>query len=555
MKKTILLTVLTLLSVFTFVQAKNIFIRMASNTTDWSNVTVDANNVILDYTQGTSFNTFVNDTVEIGDIAWVAKGTYTVLGQITMKTGCSLIGGFNGTETSLSQRSKNDLDGNGMIEPWEFVNSTNIVGGGTTNRALQIPKNTIAQVDGLLVRNITASTSMDIIKLDSLISSSTIKNMTVQNCTIAGNDTINRKGAIYAMGGTIENCLVQFNTSQNTLATNPTSPPKGTTIGAGLNLYGPNTKAIGCMVRGNKVVNAVTANSKAGGVNLDKGAQLINSVVYNNQSDKVAAGVYVSSGCNVVNCTIVKNKATGNGGGCYSTGGGGIIHNTISWGNTQGTNSAASDFYYNGTGLPFITDYVGYGVKTIYTNVTTDLYPTFANTKLLTSTLTASNTDDNLLATPALYAPRFLRPTTFVGCPVSQADTLAVLHANFNLTAGSPCLDYASSGFLSGINTDIMGNYRVAGLAADLGAYEYGSTLNGLSGIKNNLYTIYSNANQIIVKYLSGASEISVFGLSGIKYFQFVTSENSVSIPLTQKGIYLVRVKSGNSTETQKVIY
>src|SRR5690348_1263139 len=38
-----------------------------------------------------------------GDQIWVASGIYTQL--VTMKAGVALYGGFNGTETSLSQRN------------------------------------------------------------------------------------------------------------------------------------------------------------------------------------------------------------------------------------------------------------------------------------------------------------------------------------------------------------------------------------------------------------------------------------------------------------------
>ncbi|MEI6752138.1 MAG: hypothetical protein WCK78_03125 [Paludibacter sp.] len=75
------------------------------------------------------------------DSIWVKSGTYFVdrgttttgtppvttanRAAILINSGVKQIfGGFAGTETMLNQRLRSDLDGNGIIEPWEFSNQT-----------------------------------------------------------------------------------------------------------------------------------------------------------------------------------------------------------------------------------------------------------------------------------------------------------------------------------------------------------------------------------------------------------------------------------------------
>ena len=81
------------------------------------------------------------DKASPGDEVWVAKGTYiasssniddTYYGpwnsRFDLKLGVSLFGGFKGTENNLQQREKEDRNGNGIIEPWEFVHETILSG-------------------------------------------------------------------------------------------------------------------------------------------------------------------------------------------------------------------------------------------------------------------------------------------------------------------------------------------------------------------------------------------------------------------------------------------
>ncbi|MFA6723882.1 MAG: hypothetical protein WCS95_04345, partial [Lentisphaeria bacterium] len=70
-----------------------------------------------------------------GDQVWVAGGSYQPAEQaerpgtlnplansFVLKDGVCLYGGFQGDESRLEDRSRADLDGNGLVEAWEVVN-------------------------------------------------------------------------------------------------------------------------------------------------------------------------------------------------------------------------------------------------------------------------------------------------------------------------------------------------------------------------------------------------------------------------------------------------
>ena len=64
------------------------------------------------WTQAFLTTTKAMDEVTSGDAVWVAKGEYKEGATITVREGVTLYGGFDGTETKLSQR---DVDNNQVI--------------------------------------------------------------------------------------------------------------------------------------------------------------------------------------------------------------------------------------------------------------------------------------------------------------------------------------------------------------------------------------------------------------------------------------------------------
>ena len=137
MKKITYLSLMMLMFLSTSVNAlTRVYVKLVSDTQAWSTVTVDANNIVKTIGAGGDYPDFTsidfNSTglnLQTGDEVWVAKGSYPFSKQLpAIANGISIYGGFAGAETTTLQRAKSDLDGNGMLEPWEFTNTTKFVG-------------------------------------------------------------------------------------------------------------------------------------------------------------------------------------------------------------------------------------------------------------------------------------------------------------------------------------------------------------------------------------------------------------------------------------------
>jgi hypothetical protein len=428
---------------------------MATNASDWSNITADDTHVIVDYTAGTDLAALINAYVAT-DIIWVAKGTYTISTTISLKANQSLFGGFAGTESSLADRAISDLDGNGLVEPWEFTNATEITSSTPVVNSFLFGTNAI--IDGITVRDIhnTSSTTgaTTVMYIYSGVSGCILRNLTMKNCYVSSSTA--SPYIINASNGTLQNCLIQNNSIE------VTTGGTGTSFGGGLFLSSASTKAIGCVIRGNKSINVTATKAKGGGVFMQTGAKLINCVVYNNESQYYGGGVFCNDvNSEVINCTIAKNKAGGGSGGGVYMNGGGIVYNTIVWGNIYNS-TTANDIYSSASSATVNNLAYGIGSGTFTASP--------LNVKILTSGASADNTTDG----SGTLAPKFINPTTAVGAPTDGTTTTAMTQANFKLGATSPGLDYSSNNQLNtlSITTDLMGSSRFMNTTADLGAYE-----------------------------------------------------------------------------------
>jgi hypothetical protein len=121
------------------------------------------------------------------------------------------------------------------------------------------------------------------------------------------------------------------------------------------------------------------------------------------------------------------------------------------------------------------------------------------------------------------------------------------------LQEGSPAIDVGSDC----PQTDQRGATRVG--ACDIGAYEYGGSLNIAEMIKKTpLLEIYpnpSNGNFFIELHDKQPAKIQIFSVDGMLIYS-KTSENDSIIPfeLTQKGLFLVKVISNNQVKSNMII-
>jgi hypothetical protein len=176
-----------------------------------------------------------------GDSILVKAGTYS-FSQATAGSSClattaekNYFGGFAGNDSETpSNRAVSDLDGNGIVESWEFSNATTLSFNATNNAyGLYINSNTAKRIfDGFTITGTLnvgqLSNSMggnNMVKINNFTS---FQNNTLTGCTLnaaPNTATANMgytKGALIFMGqpttttggsNTVNNCLIENNTS------------------------------------------------------------------------------------------------------------------------------------------------------------------------------------------------------------------------------------------------------------------------------------------------------------------------------------------------------
>ncbi|MGH7969463.1 MAG: choice-of-anchor Q domain-containing protein, partial [Limisphaerales bacterium] len=199
-----------------------------------------------------------------------------------------------------------------------------------------------------------------------------------------------------------------------------------------------------CVIANNSVSATDTwaytaASANGGGLNIGNGTTVRNTLINGNTAKATAgftsgAGVW-TSGSTLENCTIAYNRATTQNGNLGAGGG-------VTWGyNDQCFNNiiwfnSADNGPDNWEVNPFS-------------------YPTFVNSDI-GAFFPAANTRNCIAADPL-----------FVN--TAQGD--------FRLQAGSPCVHGGTNQAWMADTVDLAGNSRISGVAVDLGAYEYLSTV------------------------------------------------------------------------------
>lgn len=375
----------------------------------------------------------------VADSLWIAQGTYkpdasdrtikyTISGDNT-----KIFGGFNGTETSLSQR---DIIANPTII------SGDLSGNDSPNN---FSYNSIYRADN----------SYNLFYVDA-------DNVEINGLTIMGgqanntnNNSLNRGAAVYKTSGSqnfsIQHCVIKDNISNR----------EGT-------LYLPHDDNSNLLINACEFANnfgryasGFNVTAATGGISVD--VTIVNSVFYDNVAGDVAAGdAYTGSSFTInmnngatVNAEIVNNTFFNN----YDLSTSGSIdkgtvvlrryasndvlnvemHNNIFWENYSDN---------SGTINPQIIAFMNGSLPITSLNFTHNNYEQ-ANLSSKASSFTESN---NL-----------------------NSDPLFVNESNFELQlqSGSPMINAGDNNMVpSGITQDIAGTNRIGGSSVDIGAYE-----------------------------------------------------------------------------------
>jgi hypothetical protein len=611
MKRKITLSLVTLgcLLATTNVSAlTRVYLKLASDTQSWNNVTQDASNIVKTIGIGGNYANFtdINFTASTStglnlatnDEIWIAKGSYPftkMLKDSINGVGVKLYGGFAGTEISVSQRAKSDLDRNGMVEPWEFTNTTKFVGLGNDFSTPQTFRMMILStgntIDGITISDVyytnTGSTTYaggGEIQTGALIRNSIIQNISTVSVSNVGTNG----GGLYINRGGVDGCLIE-NCITDILSSGNTSGA----YGGGISLNGAgNDNTSTCT---GYVVNSIVRNCTAG------------SVAGANKS--LGGGIYANVGARVENCVIYNNSAICNGG---TSQGGGILGNGSGDAFLKGIYfvnlTVVNNFSYNYPSFFPASNYasayncivwqngnIGTAAAPAYTgssiriSATTGItgYPyldyIFYNTDATTPIVNKDNNKANpftaytakvvLSGADNSAYPAFFRPTTFVGSSYAPADITSIRQANWTLTASSPLIDkgvstptntvttalispspYVSGNAFDFSKTDLGGLSR--GNQYQLGAYQftpdkYTSTK---SIIKTKLNVSHKNG-LLQISGLEGSVNVKVFSVSGKIISSSSITAASTGIQLPQHGVYLVAVKWNQETEVHKIVF
>jgi len=445
----------------------------------------------------------------------IAAGTYTPStlnadsrkATFDLPSQTKLYGGFDGTETAISQRDpktnitilSGDLnaDDNTILLDTEATRQDNAyhvvsVRGNSQN----------VELHGLTITGGNANGSVD------------------SDCaTPAANQYIDiRGGAIYAnpyVSGQkveldIKNCVIEKNTGTNVAVFAPFTP-------CGVQNLTNDVNFESCVIKDNyskDLANVLYVGSSAYNI-LGEGS-IINTVFYNNTSQNSTSALYLFA------------SATGGG-----TGSGiqvPLINNTFTKntglnGNTISLYQAYSSWIQN---------------CIIYGNGSTTPLTLNSSTGAAVNSIIEGGQQGGINSNPMF---------------VSSATN------NFTLQVGSPAIDTGNNSLLtSAVTTDLDGNIRIVNTTIDMGAYEYDATLAINSYEQDTTIVLYPNPvqEQLYIQsnyVLQGITITDITGRTVQKHriMSNNTQENINLMSLTA-GVYFVNVQSNKGQYTAKII-
>ena len=406
---------------------------------------------------GTSWqNSFPIDSVELFGAGeyWFKSGNYTIKPGVfktyTLSAFTKVYGGFQGTESSTSERKLSDRNKNGTIEPWEFQYETVFDGSNNHDNSYYLLWNlneNSSVLDGITITNTVSA-------LEAY--NGVVTNCEIRNCTIPRNSNANF--LFLYNNASISNSFIHNNQSDYS------------NTGLAPLVLTDSSKASFCVITNNVA-------QFSGGVYMSSNTLLLNSIVSNNRGIEESnghttngGGITANNNAVIKNCLITNNSSVGKnakGGGMYINGDVKIINSTIANNSCEGTITMGPDLFITNTAT--IQNSI-IGSKIMYNSISTKnaisysaIVGGFNDIGAGDSLLTIANSTD-LLA-------QFQKPTSFIGRAKTVADTLAIFSANWQLQDNSIFINRGLSN-QNVTTTDLNGNTRKENNLIDLGPYE-----------------------------------------------------------------------------------
>lgn len=453
----------------------------------------------------TDLETALASACSPGTQIWVAAGTYTPNTQagIFLPDGVELYGGFNGTETLLTQRDwtanltvlSGDIDGDGTLA------------GGNAYHILFAQAITSARVDGftLTLGNANAGSSPDNDGAAMLLQN--VAAMEVFNCIFTENEATDDGGAILSIDTQlfVENCEFTNNTAG----------------GLGGAIYQPNSGASGHVHLMSSRFETNTANGLGGGAvavgdsstlrsvtflgnnaTNGSGGAFYSEVLYADLSDCLfdfnyagnatgqGGGAFLTNGGRLINCKFINNTSEGNGGGLASSSGAGLpgvyqenclYHGNLAFGTSGGgmwtlnsTDSLVHCTFSNNTAdaLNLGSGFGGsvavdagsslFFFNSIAWGNATGTTTAGANTEVFTDPMGTSTFANSIIEDYAGGVASVISDDPLFVNPASN---------DYSLQATSPAAEHGDAAYTS-TGTDLAGSVRIFNALPDAGAYE-----------------------------------------------------------------------------------
>lgn len=449
----------------------------------------------------TSLETAITNSTSSNEI-WVAAGTYKPSGTtrtstFLLKDGLTMYGGFNGTETSRTQRNAKN-------------NITTLSGDVNGNDTTTITATETTRQDNLYHVLSVRGSAVYILVDGFTITGGNANGGTLTSGTASAQYYHTRGGAVYlntytmldAIHLKMQNCIFEKNSGSDT----------GVAAGyfaGGVNYQTFRLDLDSCIIRNNfSGTNSQLLIAGAGGYNWNGLSEIKNCLFNNNTSTSGASCLYLSASTanggtqNSISVDVINSTFSNN------TGASG---NTIKTDNGSNTRFKNCIIYNNGSTAPF----------------------------LIAGTLGGPS----------------LQSTISEGGQISGINTNPLLNPDFTLQAGSPAIDSGNNSLIINMPFDLNGNARIVNTMVDKGCYEYDATMSTNEFTNFSDFTIFPNpASEVVtVKSIESIESLEIYSLEGRKIQS--STITSINISNLSSGIYLLQVKTeSGKTGTKKII-
>lgn len=287
-----------------------------------------------------------------------------------------------------------------------------------------------------------------------------------QNCIIRGNNSTSNGGGVLLTRGTIRKSLIENN-----------STPTESTIARGGGIYSnastdSEVRIEECTIRGNYSYQGGGVRGQGNGKNI-----ISKNKIYNNTSPDAGAALSLTSpNFELINCLIYNNESTSKKAVTVLAGGKIINNNFVNnFGNIYFNSNVNSYTFTNN--IVFgneITDANDEPVSTGMSGPATTNMQFYNNASNLTQTAIDNNqwqNEGNLYLNPSeRNAPHFRGSASFVGSAKTEDQKNELEFIDLNILSTSPCFDSGKT--VIEVTEDIAGTSRPEGAAYDIGAYE-----------------------------------------------------------------------------------